>query len=234
LRRSVIQWARRKYKRLRPQPKVHETGWSGCAVPTPRSLHIGHYVMATAEHREPYDSRGSPTVLGAPGSENPGAASKAADLKRWKTFAVNCPFGRLAYPMRGEATNRVLLGRKRHGRPGIQIGCQRWERPGWQQTRRFEDYRMIAAAKTPPVLKSLNGFLWNSRPRRDWGKADATGEGNGQVHPVSHRSRGPGIRDAVGLGGTLAAIRRPLGGSNCLSARLVRLMPCRENCAGID
>ena len=28
-------------------------------------------------------------------------------------------FGRLAYPMRGEATNRVLLGRERHGRPDI-------------------------------------------------------------------------------------------------------------------
>ena len=26
-------------------------------------------------------------------------------------------FGRLAYPMRGEVTNRVVLGRKRHGRP---------------------------------------------------------------------------------------------------------------------
>jgi len=26
-------------------------------------------------------------------------------------------FGRLAYPMRGEVTNRVLLGCKRHGRP---------------------------------------------------------------------------------------------------------------------
>ena len=26
-------------------------------------------------------------------------------------------FGRLAYPMHGEATNRAVLGRKRHGRP---------------------------------------------------------------------------------------------------------------------
>ena len=26
-------------------------------------------------------------------------------------------FGRLAYPMRGEVTNRAVLGRKRHGRP---------------------------------------------------------------------------------------------------------------------
>jgi hypothetical protein len=28
--------------------------------------------------------------------------------------------------MRGEVTNRVLLGRKRHGRPGIRRGRQRW------------------------------------------------------------------------------------------------------------
>ena len=41
-------------------------------------------------------------------------------------------FGRLAYPMRGEVTNRVLLGCKRHGRPGTHIGGQRWERSGWQ------------------------------------------------------------------------------------------------------
>ena len=26
-------------------------------------------------------------------------------------------FGRVAYPMRGEVTNRAVLGRKRHGRP---------------------------------------------------------------------------------------------------------------------
>src|SRR6516162_4409163 len=35
-------------------------------------------------------------------------------------------------PYRGEVTNRVLLGCKRHGRPGTHIGGQRWERPGWQ------------------------------------------------------------------------------------------------------
>jgi hypothetical protein len=29
--------------------------------------------------------------------------------------------------MRGEVTNRVLLGRKRHGRPGIQSGHRRWD-----------------------------------------------------------------------------------------------------------
>src|SRR5258708_35111563 len=51
--------------------KVREIGLAGYAVPTRRSLLIGHYVMATAEHREPCDSRGSCTVLGAPSGETP-------------------------------------------------------------------------------------------------------------------------------------------------------------------
>src|SRR5262244_238519 len=69
---------------------------------------------------------------------SPRSSQQGCRSRRWETSAVNCPFGRLAYPMRGEVTNRVLLGRKRHGRPGIQSGRQRWERPGWQQTRRPE------------------------------------------------------------------------------------------------
>ena len=36
-----------------------------------RSSPIGSYVMATAEHREPCESRGSRTVLGARGGEIP-------------------------------------------------------------------------------------------------------------------------------------------------------------------
>ena len=32
---------------------------------------VGSYVMATAEHREPYESRGSRTVLGARGGAIP-------------------------------------------------------------------------------------------------------------------------------------------------------------------
>jgi hypothetical protein len=108
-----------------------------------------------------------------------GSSQQGWGSRRWETSAVNCPFGRLAYPMRGEVTNRVLLGRKRHERPGIQSGRQRWERPGWQQTRRFEDHRMTAAAKSTPVLKSLNGFLWNSRPSGTGGKADVTGKETG-------------------------------------------------------
>src|SRR5215471_11646248 len=62
------------------RPKVREIGLTGCAVPTQRSLLIGSYVMATAEHREPCDSRGSCTVLGAPGGEIPPGDSTKADL----------------------------------------------------------------------------------------------------------------------------------------------------------
>src|SRR5438874_13170374 len=53
------------------RPKAREIGLTGYAVPIQPSLHIGRYVMATAEHREPCDSRGSCTVLGAPGGEIP-------------------------------------------------------------------------------------------------------------------------------------------------------------------
>src|SRR5215469_2214757 len=53
------------------RPKARAIGSTEYAGPTQHSLPIGRYVMATAEHREPCDSRGSCTVLGAPGGEIP-------------------------------------------------------------------------------------------------------------------------------------------------------------------
>ena len=53
------------------KPKGHETGLTGYAAPHQGSLPIGSYVMETAEHREPCESRGSRTVLGEPGGESP-------------------------------------------------------------------------------------------------------------------------------------------------------------------
>src|SRR4029077_9945149 len=52
-------------------PKGREIGLTGFAVQIRFSSLTGSYVMATAEHREPYESRGSRTVLGAPGGESP-------------------------------------------------------------------------------------------------------------------------------------------------------------------
>src|SRR5258707_14031038 len=57
------------------RPRAREIGSTGYAGPTQHSLLIGRYVMATAEHREPCDSRGSCTVLGAPGGEIPSGDS---------------------------------------------------------------------------------------------------------------------------------------------------------------
>src|ERR1700731_3731254 len=53
------------------RPRAREVGSTGYTMPTQYSLLIGRYVMATAEHREPCDSRGSCTVLGAPEGEIP-------------------------------------------------------------------------------------------------------------------------------------------------------------------
>jgi hypothetical protein len=53
------------------RPKGHGSGLHGFAVQIQLCLLIGSYVMATAEHREPYESRGSRTVLGARGGEIP-------------------------------------------------------------------------------------------------------------------------------------------------------------------
>src|SRR5262245_11225446 len=62
------------------RPKGQEIGSTGYAGPTQHSLLIGHSVMATAEHREPCDSRGSCTVLGAPGGEIPPGDSSDSEV----------------------------------------------------------------------------------------------------------------------------------------------------------
>src|SRR6476620_10457446 len=63
------------------RPREEEIGLTGCAGRIPRSLPIGPYVMETAGHREPCDSRGSCAVLGAPGGESPpGDSTRGADL----------------------------------------------------------------------------------------------------------------------------------------------------------
>src|SRR5712692_7523813 len=53
------------------RPRALEIGLSGFAVQIRPSSLTGPYAMATAEHREPYESRGSRTVLGAHGGESP-------------------------------------------------------------------------------------------------------------------------------------------------------------------
>src|SRR5437762_12858441 len=66
------------------RPRGREIGLIGFAAQIRRSSLIGSYVMETAEHREPCESRGSRTVLGARGGEIPPRDStcpRALDLR---------------------------------------------------------------------------------------------------------------------------------------------------------
>src|ERR1700704_5407283 len=59
----VIRWARRKFKRLRHQTKGARDWFAQLLLQIRSSLLTGSYVMETAEQREPYESRGSRTVV---------------------------------------------------------------------------------------------------------------------------------------------------------------------------
>ena len=72
------------------RPKEHVTGLIGFAVQIRRSSLIGSCVMEAAEHREPCESRGSRTVLGAPGGEIPPGDSTIA-TERSNARAYQCP-----------------------------------------------------------------------------------------------------------------------------------------------
>jgi methylmalonyl-CoA mutase cobalamin-binding subunit len=69
-------------------PKEREIGLNGFAAQIRFSSFTGSYGMATADHREPCESRGSRTVLGAPGGEIPPGDSTIADNRGTATFLV--------------------------------------------------------------------------------------------------------------------------------------------------
>src|SRR5215469_1653784 len=70
-------------------PKAQETGWPGSSEPLLIFSLIGAFCMRMAEHREPYDSRGSRTVLGARGGEIPSRDSPGrAQDRRCEALAV--------------------------------------------------------------------------------------------------------------------------------------------------
>jgi hypothetical protein len=63
------------------RPRGRETGLTSYAEQIRRSLPTGSSAMETAEHREPYESRGSRTDLGAPGGESPPGDSTIASVR---------------------------------------------------------------------------------------------------------------------------------------------------------
>src|SRR5213080_3124550 len=73
------------------RPRGREIVLIGFAAQIRRSSLIGSYVMETAEHREPCESRGSRTVLGARGGEIPPRDSTESALRQ---CLLKCRFAR--------------------------------------------------------------------------------------------------------------------------------------------
>jgi group II intron reverse transcriptase/maturase len=89
--------------------KAPEIGLSGFAAPLQHSSLIGSYAMATAEHREPCESRGSCTVLGARRGEIP-----PRDPTKTGSCAP-CALGPLFLPKQTFATTIGMSTEGHHG-----------------------------------------------------------------------------------------------------------------------
>src|SRR5258708_28048198 len=99
------------------KPKEHATGLIGFAAQIRRSSLIGSCAMETAEHREPCESRGSRTDLGAPGGEiPPGDSTFTLILAYPRRVRFTSVSDRTADVPRGpvRAISRLMHRSKRH------------------------------------------------------------------------------------------------------------------------
>src|SRR5262249_43665125 len=96
------------------RPRGHETGLTGYAEQIQRSLPTGSSAMETAEHREPYESRGSRTDLGAPGGESPPGDSTSrvgpTSTPKRQLWAHKGYFPRLARPILLQHASVATIG----------------------------------------------------------------------------------------------------------------------------
>src|SRR5262249_25551137 len=111
------------------KPKVLGIGSTAFVGRTGISSRTGSYAMATAEHREPCDSRRSCTVLGAPGGESPPGDSTRTVLETRSRQIENTSLG---IWLAGNVS-RVDLERARQAHAEaaesqqIMAGCQDWQ-----------------------------------------------------------------------------------------------------------
>src|SRR5580704_16142000 len=112
------------------KPKGRETGLRGCFVQIRSSLLTGSYVMETAEQREPYESRGSRTVLGEPGGESPPGHSTRRRIRANAPAAgrpqrVASGSGQKPPPALQKRSRKVALWRDATRSHGLQatVGC---------------------------------------------------------------------------------------------------------------
>ena len=105
------------------RPRGRETGLTGYAASIQHSSPIGSSVMETAKHREPYESRGSRTDLGAPGGESPPGDSTFSPIGRVVSHRPQSADSRPSRP----ATEREgsTHSRRPKKRPGIQTKARK-------------------------------------------------------------------------------------------------------------
>src|SRR6516162_8810520 len=119
-----------------------------------------------------------------------GAADKAESLAGCKSPYRQLPvFRRLAYPMRGEATNRVLLGRKSPGCPAAVLAAVGtiWgaSKLGGRNITKYLHPRNTSLREV--VIRGINA---DCRPNLRLGKADDTVEETGESSRVRINRQG--------------------------------------------
>jgi hypothetical protein len=142
-------------------------------------------------------------------ADGQGAADNAESLAGWESLYRQLPvFRRLAYPIRGEATNRVLLGCKSPGCPaGVRSGRNDL---GGEQTWRPEHNEISASSKSGPARSRHSRDRCGKPTHFPVGKADDTVEETGANTRWYRRGRGSSIQGKV-LGITSGSCRGQRG-----------------------
>jgi hypothetical protein len=98
------------------RPNGQEIGSIGYVGEIQHSSPIGPYAMATAEHREPCESRGSCTVLGAPRSEIPPGDSSCGREQVQQILAQHSKSAPTAFDARNAAHGQAVHVRSKRAR----------------------------------------------------------------------------------------------------------------------
>src|ERR1700730_12901562 len=134
------------------RPRGRETGLTGYAEQIQRSLPTGSSAMEPAEHREPYESRGSRTDLGAPGGESPPGDSTG--WYPWWQYGHRPLSARLA---RSPASRRTSLHRTTSRRSA-------WRRE--PQSRAIARSGIVGSVLAGDTRRLLGQIVGDREPRR--------------------------------------------------------------------
>src|SRR5215470_8194679 len=96
------------------KPREHGIGLRSCFVQIQSSSLTGSYVMEMAEQREPYESRGSRTVMGEPGGESPPGHSTVSDTTACPRRRQLSPEAAMAADCAPNRSRSMISGHRSH------------------------------------------------------------------------------------------------------------------------